>query len=162
MLYLTDWVRHRFQKSLFSPVHTTTQRFRKPPFSPKTETFLGYRPHVYVFKSTPFSKVSVFARPHDNAAFSKVSTFEPVLGHAHTYTFSCENGDFSARFRLPSTRKRLFSVFESLRFHRKRRLFENGFESGDFRKWRLSKTLRCRVDGRKRCAVVWTGENGDF
>ena len=28
--------------------------------------------------------------------------------------------------------------------------FENGFESGDFQKWRLSKTLRCRVDGRKR------------
>ena len=30
---------------------------------------------VCVFKSTPFSKVSVFARPHDNAAFSKVSVF---------------------------------------------------------------------------------------
>ena len=34
------------------------------------------RPHVSVFKSTPFSKVAVFARPHDNAAFSKASVFE--------------------------------------------------------------------------------------
>ena len=46
----------------------------------------------------------------------------------------------------------LFSVFESLRFHRKRRLSKTGlkvetFENGDFR---------------KRCVVVWTGENRDF
>ena len=126
---------------------------------------LRLRPHVYVFKSTPFSKVSVFARPHDNAAFPKVSVFESLRfrkspfsvkkglqGHIHTYTFSCENGDFSVRFRLPSTRKRLFGVFESLRFHRKRRLSKTGlkvetFENGDFR---------------KRCVVVWTGENGEF
>ena len=32
MLYLADWVRDRFQKSPFSPVHTTTQYFRKSPF----------------------------------------------------------------------------------------------------------------------------------
>ena len=44
------------------------------------------------------------------------------------------------------------SLFESLRFHRKWRLSKTSlkvetFESGDFR---------------KRCVVVWTGENGDF
>ena len=48
------------------------------------------------------------------------------LGHVHTYTFSCENGDFSVRFRLLSTRKRGLKV--------------ETFENGDFRKRRLSKT----------------------
>ena len=80
------------------------------------------------------------------------STYQIWEGHVHTCTFSCENGYFSVRLRLPSTRKRLFSVFESLRFHRKRRLSRTGlkvetFENGDFR---------------KRCVVVWTGENRDF
>ena len=69
---------------------------------------LRLRPHVYVFKSTPFSKVSVFARPHDNAAFSKVSVFESLHWisvcvwtegeneqrslHFHMKTYMCGSG----------------------------------------------------------------------
>ena len=60
------------------------------------------------------------------------------LGHVHTYIFSCENGDFSVRFRLPSTLKRLFSVFESLRFHRKRRLSKTGLKVETFENAALS------------------------
>ena len=39
--------------------------------------------------------------------------------------------------------------FQKSLFSPKTETFKNGFESGDFRKRRLSKTLRCRVDGQK-------------
>ena len=79
-------------------------------------------------------------------------TFQPtVWPHPHVYVFM-RNRYFSVCFRIPSTLKRLFSVFESLCFHRKRRLSKTGskvetFENGDFR---------------KRCVVVWMGKNRDF
>ena len=71
--------------------------------------------------------------------FRRSSTLRP---RPHVYVFMRKRR-FSVRFRLPSTRKRLFSVFESLRFPRKRRFSKTGlkvetFENGDFRKRWLS------------------------
>ena len=66
---------HRFQKSPFSPVHTTTQRFRKSPFS-KVSTF---KP---VFESLHFQ--TRFRKSPLSNPFSKVSV-------------SGENGDFRKR-----------------------------------------------------------------
>ena len=43
----------------------------------------------------------------------------------------------------------LIQRFRKSPFSPETETFENGFESGDFRKRRLSKTLRCRVEGRK-------------
>ena len=40
----------------------------------------------------------------------------------------------------------LIQRFRKSPFSPETETFENGFESGDFRKRRLSKTLRCRVD----------------
>ena len=84
----------------------------------------------------------------ENVHVNWCSLHLPAYGHIHMYTF----WNFSVRFRISSTLKRLFSIFKSLCFHRKRRLSKTGskvetFENGDFR---------------KRCVVVWMGKNRDF
>ena len=53
------------------------------------------------------------------------------LGHVHTYTFSCENGDFSVRFRLPSKTGLKVETFENAALScrwAKTETFENGVD----------------------------------
>ena len=68
--------------------------------------WIRLRPHVYVFKSTPFSKVSVFARPHDNAAFSNVSTFKPVFESLRFLWKRRLSKTLNKRLRVDGRRKR--------------------------------------------------------
>ena len=52
----------------------------------------------------------------------------------------------------------LIQRFRKSPFSPETETFENGFESGDFRKRRLTKTLRCRVERAK----TETYENGVY
>ena len=61
---------------------------------------------VCVFKSTPFSKVSVCARPHDNAAFSKVSVFESLHFQTRFRKSPFSLKTLNKRLRVDGRRKR--------------------------------------------------------
>ena len=67
----------------------------------------------------------------------------------HVYVFMRKRRLFCS-FSPSVHTQTLIQRFRKSPFSPETETFENGFESGDFRKRRLSKMLRSRVDGRKR------------
>ena len=115
----------------FSIFHLVFEIFRLRP-----------RPHVCVFKSTPSSKVSVFARPHDNAAFSKISVFESLHFQTHF-----RKSPFSVKTETFENAEQAFACGRKAKTNRKVSVFA-------WKRIRVDVALHV-CDIQMRCATVW-------